>query len=73
MKLRNHAVRICAASVAFVDKCNARYIVAFHLLVHGNGLGLHTAYGTQHQDCTVENPKGSFDLDGEIDVSRGYR
>jgi hypothetical protein len=71
LELIDHAERVGAGAVAFVDEGDARHLVAAHLLVDGDGLGLHAAHGAQNQDGAVEHPQGPLHLDGEIDVPGG--
>ena len=69
-QLVDHARRVGAGAVAFVYKRDAGDLVAAHLLVHGDRLGLDPADCAQHQDRAVEHPQRAFHLDGEIDVAR---
>jgi hypothetical protein len=57
--------------VTFVNKGDPGNMIPFQLPVYGNRLGLHTRNCTEDQNCTVENPQGSFNFDGKIHVSGG--
>ena len=69
LELGDDTGRIGTASVAFVDKGNARDMVSLHLLIHRDGLRLDTADGTEHEYGTVQNAQRTFHLDREINVS----
>ncbi len=69
-KLFNNPERIGAAAVAFIDKRDAGDLVALHLLIDGDGLGLHASDGAQNQNRAVQHTQGSFHFDGEIHVAR---
>ena len=47
------------------------HVVAAHLPVDGDRLGLHPAHGAEHQDRPVQHAEAALDLDGEIDVAGG--
>ena len=68
-ELADDAAGIGAAAVAFVDECDAGDLVALHLLVHRDGLGLDAADRAEHEDGAVEHPERTFHLDGEIHMA----
>ncbi len=61
--------RIGPGAVHFVDKRQARDMVAPHLPVDGKRLGLHAAHCAKHQDCPVEHAQAAFDFHGKIHVA----
>ena len=70
MELPGNPEGVGAGPVAFVYKSDPGDVVAHHLPVNGNRLRLYAADGAKHQDGPIENPKGPFHFDGEIDVAR---
>jgi len=70
-ELGDHAGRVGPAAVALVDEGDAGNLVALHLLVHGDRLGLDASHGAQHEDRAVEHPQGALHLDGEVHVPGG--
>ena len=70
-QLPGDPVGIGAGSVTFVDEGDAGNLVAGHLPVDGDGLGLHPAHRAEHQHGAVKHPQGPFNLDGEIHVAGG--
>ena len=61
--------RIGADAVHLVDEGQPRHVVAAHLAVDRQRLGLHAADGAEHQDRPVEHAQAPLHLDGEIDVA----
>ena len=64
----DHLQRVRAGAVALVDERDARDVVAAHLAVDGERLGLHAGDGAEHEDGAVEHAQRALDLDGEVDV-----
>src|SRR5260370_34581971 len=60
-----------ADTVHLVDKADARDVVAVGLAPDRLRLALHTGHSVKDNYATVENPKASFDFDGEVNVARG--
>ncbi|CAH0056777.1 unnamed protein product [Clonostachys solani] len=58
-----------AHSVHLVDKGDTGDIVALHLSVDGDGLGLDAADSTENHDGTIENAESALNLDGEVDMA----
>jgi len=54
--------------IHLVDKADTGDIVALHLTIDSNGLGLNSTDSAQDQDGTIQHTQSSLDLDGEIDV-----
>ena len=69
-QLLNHPSGVGAAAVAFIDEGRARNLVAFHLLIHRDGLRLNPPDRTQHQNGAIQNAQRSFHLYGEIHMPR---
>lgn len=80
LQLLDDTIRIGALAVELVDETDTRNSVTLHLAVNGNGLTLnaltnrlqgegHTTDTTEDEDGAIEDTEGSFDFDGEIDVS----
>lgn len=80
LQLLDDTIRIGALAVELVDETDTRNSVTLHLTVNGNGLTLntltnslqeegHTTDTTEDEDGAIEDTEGSFDFDGEIDVS----
>ena len=65
------AMGVGAGTIALVDEGDARHLVALHLPVHGDGLGLHAGHGAEDEHGAVEDLERTLDLDGEVDVPRG--
>src|SRR5208283_984829 len=70
LKLPGYPERVRPGPVALVYESYPGDAVAYHLPVNGNRLGLDPANGAQHQNGPVQDPKGPFHFDGEIDVTR---
>ena len=64
---------IGAGAVHLVDEGQPGDVIAPHLAVDGQRLGLHAADGAEHQDRPVQDAEAPLDLDGEIDVARACR
>lgn len=58
-----------AHAVHLVDKGYTGDIVALHLSVDGDGLGLDAADSTENHDGTIENAESALNLDGEVDMA----
>ncbi len=71
LELVDDAERIGAGPVALVDEGDARHLVASHLLIYGDRLGLNATHGAQHEDGSVQHAQRTFHLDREVDVARG--
>lgn len=56
-------------AVHLVDEADAGDVVAPHLTVDRDGLGLDTADGAENHDGAVEHAHGALDLNGEVDVT----
>jgi hypothetical protein len=54
--------------IHLVDEADSGNVVALHLTIDSNGLGLNTADSAQHKDSTIQNTQSSLDLNCEIDV-----
>ena len=67
----SHAERVCTGAVALVHEHDARHMVALHLAVNGNRLGLNTFHAGEHEDSTVEHAERTFHFDREVHVPRG--
>ena len=70
-QLGDDALGVGAGAVALVDEGDARHLVAGHLAVDGDGLGLHAADRAEHEDRAVEHAQRALDLDREVDVAGG--
>ena len=68
-QLLDDLVGIGADAVHLVDEGQPRHVVAAHLAVDRQRLGLHAADGAEHQHRAVEHAQAPLDLDGEIDVA----
>ena len=64
-----HADGVRALTVAFVDECDARYVIALELTVDGDRLRLNARDRAQNEDGAVENAQTPFDFDRKVDVS----
>ena len=53
-----------------LTKARRGTLVAAHLPVDGDRLGLHAGDAAQHEDRAVEHAQRALDLDGEVDVAR---
>ena len=58
-------------TIHLVDEGDTGDVVALHLSVDGNGLGLDTGDGAENHDGTVKHSHGTLDLDGEVDMAGG--
>jgi hypothetical protein len=66
----DHPARIRAGAIELVDQGQARHLVAPHLAIHGDRLGLHAGHAAEHQDRTVEDAQRALHLHREVHVSR---
>ena len=66
-----HAERVCTGAVALVDEHDARHMVALHLAVNSNRLGLDAFHAGKNEDSTVEHAERTFHFDSEVHVPRG--
>jgi hypothetical protein len=69
-ELPDHAKRIGTAAVALVDKGDAGYLVALHLLIDGDGLALDPANRAENQDGAVQHTQASLHLNGKVHMAR---
>lgn len=80
LQLLDDTIRIGTLTVELIDETDTRNSVTLHLAVNSNGLTLnaltnrlqgegHTTDTTEDKDGAIEDTEGSFDFDGEIDVS----
>src|SRR3546814_6678154 len=60
-----------ACAVHFVDEGQTGHPVFIGLAPYCFGLRLHAAHGAVHHAGTVEHTHGTFDLDREVNVTRG--
>src|SRR6185436_3687742 len=70
-QLVDDAGGVRTGAVAFVDECQTRDVVAFHLPVDRERLRLYAADGAQYEHRAVEDTKRTLDFNGEIDVTGG--
>ena len=68
-QLLGNAVGIGAGSVTLVDKGDPGNVVAGHLPINGDRLGLYPTDRTENQDSAVKHPQGPLDLNGEVNVA----
>ena len=68
-QLRDHFVGIGPDAVHLVDEGQPGDVIAPHLAVDGQRLGLHAAHGAEHQNGPVQDAQAALDFDGEIDVA----
>lgn len=61
--------RVGTHAIHLVDEGKSGNVVSPHLSVDGDCLRLDTADGAQNHDSTVEDSQGSFNLDGEVNMS----
>ncbi len=66
-----HAERVSAGAVALVDEHHARHMVALHLAVDGNRLGLNAFHAGKNEDSAVKHAERTFHFDSEVHVPRG--
>ena len=64
----DRSVEVCASSVHLVDEAHARHAVAIRLTPNGLGLRLHAVDAIEHDDRTIEDTQGAFDLGREVHV-----
>ena len=57
---------IGTGTIALVHECDAGHIVAAHLAVDSQRLGLNTGDGAEHEDRAIEHTKGALHLHGEV-------
>ncbi len=65
------AVEVGAGTVHLVDEADTRNAVTVCLTPDGLGLRLDPGNGVEYCDGTVENSKGTLDLDREVNVTGG--
>ena len=69
--LPNDAERVGSGAVHFVDERQTGNVVAIHLAVDGDRLGLDAADRAQNQDRPVQNAETTFYFDRKIHMSGG--
>mmetsp|Transcript_894 Transcript_894/g.2071 ORF Transcript_894/g.2071 Transcript_894/m.2071 type:complete len:552 (+) Transcript_894:661-2316(+) len=67
----NAEVEVGSGSVHFVQEAHTRDLVLVSLTPDGFGLGFDSGNTIENGDGSIQNSKGTFDFQGEIDVTRG--
>ncbi len=55
--------------IQFVDECQSRDVVSFHLTVDSEGLRLDAGDAAKDEDSSVEDAEGALYFDGEVHVA----
>ena len=71
LDLADDVEEVGSGAVHLVDESDAGNAVFVGLTPNGLGLGLDAAYCAEDCDCAIEDAEGAFDLNGEVDVTRG--
>ena len=66
-----HAEVVRTGTIHLVDERETRHSVFVGLTPHRFGLRLHAAYSAIHHASAVEHAHRTFNLNGEVDVTRG--
>ncbi|MNC05490.1 hypothetical protein D3C75_529660 [compost metagenome] len=69
--LLDNGQKVRTDDIHFVDVCDTRYSITVRLSPYGFGLGFNAFLGAEHAYCTVKNTKGTFNLNREVNVTRG--
>ena len=70
-ELADNLEEVCTRAVHLVDVADTRNVIFVGLTPHCLRLRLYAADGTECSDGTVENAERTFNLYGEVHVSRG--
>ena len=68
-QLLDRLLGIGADAVHLVDECQPGDVIAAHLAVDRQRLGLHAGHGAEHQHGPVQHAEAPLHFDGEIDVA----
>ena len=71
LQLAGDALVVGAGWSILLTKAMRGTLVALHLPVDGDRLGLHAGDRAEHEDRAVEHAQRALHLDGEVDVARG--
>ena len=71
LNLRQHASRVRALAVGFVQEEQRRNPLLLQGLEEGLRMGLHAFNGADHHHCRVQRPQGTLHLGGKIHVAGG--